>query len=153
PDALTQRVDAAGRALGGIEQVYRVTQPRVRGQQRVEGPLVGEVVDRHQAAGVGKKTVPGIYRLHQQWPEARVPVIAMQDLRRKAHVLAAQQRRVCQQQEAQVLIGVGGIQARASIQRGDRKSTRLNSSHVKISYAVFCLKKKIHKQIVLRRIK
>src|SRR6266511_5074129 len=26
--------------------------------------------------------------------------------------------------------------------RGDRKSTRLNSSHVKISYAVFCLKKK-----------
>src|SRR5690606_39817488 len=27
---------------------------------------------------------------------------------------------------------------------GDRKSTRLNSSHVKISYAVFCLKKKNH---------
>src|SRR5690606_41321092 len=26
---------------------------------------------------------------------------------------------------------------------GDRKSTRLNSSHVKISYAVFCLKNKI----------
>src|SRR5690554_7036606 len=26
---------------------------------------------------------------------------------------------------------------------GDRKSTRLNSSHVRISYAVFCLKKKI----------
>src|SRR5690606_39684379 len=25
----------------------------------------------------------------------------------------------------------------------DRKSTRLNSSHVKISYAVFCLKKKM----------
>src|SRR3989442_10007962 len=27
----------------------------------------------------------------------------------------------------------------------DRKSTRLNSSHVRISYAVFCLKKKNHK--------
>src|SRR5690606_42152735 len=27
----------------------------------------------------------------------------------------------------------------------DRKSTRLNSSHVKISYAVFCLKKKMSK--------
>src|SRR5437868_11194015 len=27
--------------------------------------------------------------------------------------------------------------------RTDRKSTRLNSSHVSISYAVFCLKKKI----------
>src|SRR5690606_41819177 len=31
--------------------------------------------------------------------------------------------------------------------RLDRKSTRLNSSHVKISYAVFCLKKK--KKVVL----
>src|SRR5690349_23777407 len=32
-------------------------------------------------------------------------------------------------------------------ERQDRKSTRLNSSHVEISYAVFCLKKKkkIHK--------
>src|SRR5690606_41006846 len=30
----------------------------------------------------------------------------------------------------------------ASAGRRDRKSTRLNSSHVKISYAVFCLKKK-----------
>src|SRR5690606_39654079 len=29
------------------------------------------------------------------------------------------------------------------LQSVDRKSTRLNSSHVKISYAVFCLKKKI----------
>src|SRR5690606_40724802 len=29
----------------------------------------------------------------------------------------------------------------------DRKSTRLNSSHVKISYAVFCLKKKKRKEV------
>src|SRR5438067_7359810 len=29
-------------------------------------------------------------------------------------------------------------------EREDRKSTRLNSSHVSISYAVFCLKKKNH---------
>src|SRR2546430_12111588 len=29
---------------------------------------------------------------------------------------------------------------------GDRKSTRLNSSHSQISYAVFCLKKKKHLQ-------
>src|SRR5258707_5624082 len=27
---------------------------------------------------------------------------------------------------------------------GDRKSTRLNSSHANISYAVFCLKKKLY---------
>src|SRR5690606_41096253 len=30
----------------------------------------------------------------------------------------------------------------------DRKSTRLNSSHVKISYAVFCLKKKSNKYLL-----
>src|SRR5690349_22472999 len=29
----------------------------------------------------------------------------------------------------------------------DRKSTRLNSSHVEISYAVFCLKKKIYGRV------
>src|SRR5256885_15163077 len=29
-----------------------------------------------------------------------------------------------------------------AVQSGDRKSTRLNSSHLVISYAVFCLKKK-----------
>src|SRR3712207_8182093 len=31
---------------------------------------------------------------------------------------------------------------RVEIIKGDRKSTRLNSSHANISYAVFCLKKK-----------
>src|SRR3989440_1500802 len=34
-----------------------------------------------------------------------------------------------------------------SIARSDRKSTRLNSSHDQISYAVFCLKKKKRKGI------
>src|SRR5690606_39549427 len=35
-----------------------------------------------------------------------------------------------------------GHQLALGLDRLDRKSTRLNSSHVKISYAVFCLKKK-----------
>src|SRR5262245_64380086 len=33
---------------------------------------------------------------------------------------------------------------RAALRDADRKSTRLNSSHLGISYAVFCLKKKKH---------
>src|SRR5690349_23951652 len=37
----------------------------------------------------------------------------------------------------------GGVVVRAG---ADRKSTRLNSSHVEISYAVFCLKKKKKKK-------
>src|SRR5690606_40530981 len=38
--------------------------------------------------------------------------------------------------------GVSRPSDRARAVARDRKSTRLNSSHVKISYAVFCLKKK-----------
>src|SRR3712207_7220232 len=41
--------------------------------------------------------------------------------------------------------GRGAVRARGAGQRAhrqDRKSTRLNSSHANISYAVFCLKKK-----------
>src|SRR2546427_6617667 len=45
--------------------------------------------------------------------------------------------------------GLGGVDVHgngeALAQQGDRKSTRLNSSHSQISYAVFCLKKKKHK--------
>src|SRR5690606_39976073 len=51
-----------------------------------------------------------------------------------------------------------GVRPRAGVRRAldarrrsapsaDRKSTRLNSSHVKISYAVFCLKKKNNKRM------
>src|SRR5690606_41127692 len=40
--------------------------------------------------------------------------------------------------QATVMSGITGATARVS--HLDRKSTRLNSSHVKISYAVFCLK-------------
>src|SRR3712207_7955159 len=38
-----------------------------------------------------------------------------------------------------------GVAVRARLTGQDRKSTRLNSSHANISYAVFCLKKKISK--------
>src|SRR3712207_9021540 len=60
-----------------------------------------------------------------------------------------------EQQRADVLavdVGVGHqhdlvvaqlAQVELVVDPGDRKSTRLNSSHANISYAVFCLKKKI----------
>src|SRR3712207_7763205 len=38
--------------------------------------------------------------------------------------------------------GFRAVAARGGGRRQDRKSTRLNSSHANISYAVFCLKKK-----------
>src|SRR5690606_39471202 len=44
--------------------------------------------------------------------------------------------------EARLGVVVGGDHDHVPQMTRDRKSTRLNSSHVKISYAVFCLKKK-----------
>src|SRR5438105_11888683 len=49
----------------------------------------------------------------------------------RRHVLGKKQRRA-----------LGGFRRRRRRPRPDRKSTRLNSSHEWISYAVFCLKKK-----------
>src|SRR5207302_9921481 len=44
--------------------------------------------------------------------------------------------------DANAGVGRGGDRECDEGEREDRKSTRLNSSHVKNSYAVFCLKKK-----------
>src|SRR2546427_8406457 len=52
-------------------------------------------------------------------------------------------RRTPARQLEELLEGrVAGVQVVRSPDGGDRKSTRLNSSHSQISYAVFCLKKK-----------
>src|SRR5256885_12469715 len=49
---------------------------------------------------------------------------------------------------ADLLIGLSYVVISATlvwlVRRADRKSTRLNSSHLVISYAVFCLKKTTH---------
>src|SRR3989442_11404691 len=41
-----------------------------------------------------------------------------------------------------------GVACSKKFKNADRKSTRLNSSHVRISYAVFCLKKKKKESLV-----
>src|SRR5207247_10535664 len=52
--------------------------------------------------------------------------------------------RPCRQQQGRGGPGRWGQRGRGLARAGDRKSTRLNSSHEWISYAVFCLKKKKH---------
>src|SRR3712207_8403485 len=49
---------------------------------------------------------------------------------------------VCLVAVAQALEDLHGLLGRRRVDPEDRKSTRLNSSHANISYAVFCLKKK-----------
>src|SRR5690606_41345418 len=43
---------------------------------------------------------------------------------------------------AMIFMGIEMDRIQIRVAKGDRKSTRLNSSHVKSSYAVLCLKKK-----------
>src|SRR5437868_15320150 len=50
--------------------------------------------------------------------------------------------RVELEREIRFAVGCHGERSRGIPFARDRKSTRLNSSHVSISYAVFCLKKK-----------
>src|SRR5690242_21937428 len=66
-------------------------------------------------------------------------------LRRDQHGIPARSRgHVSRGRRGRRARGALGARARAGARRGsqDRKSTRLNSSHMSISYAVFCLKKK-----------
>src|SRR5438445_13821646 len=54
-------------------------------------------------------------------------------------VLLAKERYAASDAQIGILFAAGGVGEDADL---DRKSTRLNSSHANISYAVFCLKKK-----------
>ena len=58
--------------------------------------------------------------------------------------ISGQNKKVLTQLQVSVLLSVGffGLFPTPGGSRRDRKSTRLNSSHLCISYAVFCLKKK-----------
>src|SRR5690606_39426707 len=56
---------------------------------------------------------------------------------KKAEIVVRIQKLV--ESQAQTLLDFEGQTSMESTKQEDRKSTRLNSSHVKISYAVFCL--------------
>src|SRR5690606_40067502 len=80
-------------------------------------------------------TAPTTPRLYTLSLHDALPIYPLAQMtlgpRVQAHALA---------QDAPALMIATGLALRSL----DRKSTRLNSSHVKISYAVFCLKKKKH---------
>src|SRR5256885_12795660 len=86
------------------------------------------------AAAIRHRALGPVRQLRPRLPFARPAVLApvlRQDPARAARVL----------------------RGRGPVPRPDRKSTRLNSSHLVISYAVFCLKKKNKQQLpTLRQI-
>src|SRR3712207_7512952 len=78
-------------------------------------------------------------------PEGEDGVVGQDDVEDQAQVEEVAVKVVAQQRQPRLpgvpLVRLGD---RAGRRRQDRKSTRLNSSHANISYAVFCLKKKKH---------
>src|SRR5690606_40960386 len=79
-----------------------------------------------------------VQRLQQQSGEVRQQTISLYQ-----QLFPGERVRALERQIREKLSGdSGGSDAGFLSATQDRKSTRLNSSHVKISYAVFCLKKK-----------
>src|SRR5690606_41590993 len=87
-----------------------------------------------------------LFRSHQAGPECAARV-SPQAPRNLSHFgMSAQLGELIQGFHKFLARAVAGIAPEPAVNAflgfKDRKSTRLNSSHVKISYAVFCLKKK-----------
>src|SRR5690606_41466584 len=91
-------------------------------------------------------TASNTFSLHDALPIWRQELWPLQGrIRRLLDRLGEQPHRVQSEALAALTAAerrVARLAADGLTNRQDRKSTRLNSSHVKISYAVFCLKKK-----------
>src|SRR5690606_40902218 len=94
-----------------------------------------QVARRLEAVQVGQQEARGV-------ADAAVGVgVALEDLLRQRHLVGVVGRGDPQAQDVRAQ-GLHDVLRLDAVAQRDRKSTRLNSSHVKISYAVFCLKKK-----------
>src|SRR5690606_39282367 len=69
------------------------------------------------------------------------PQLLKRGIERAVAAVVEEIQRIAQPVETPEAIGQVASISADDKEIGDRKSTRLNSSHVKISYAVFCLKK------------
>src|SRR6266496_4273677 len=115
-----------------------------------------DLVEQHQAAGArGVKNGARFAHFDHEGGLPAHEVVGRPDAREQPiddanpRAPAGDERTDLRQHDAQPhLPEHGGFACHvgAGEQREDRKSTRLNSSHVEISYAVFCLKKKKKKK-------
>src|SRR2546426_8858467 len=110
------------------------------------------IVARHEGAALADEKIEvGAFARLQHVIEVQLPVAALERRRGQLPVLSSLEENVFRHQEHQPALfdvqldHVAVLDQRERAARrsfGDRKSTRLNSSHLVISYAVFCLKKK-----------
>src|SRR5699024_1582579 len=128
------RGSGLGRACG------RSPQPRTDAARG--GAAAGQRLDG--AAAVAEGRVPVGARLHAVLAplSAEGAAVSLRTSRRRAFTLTElTEAGATGERGRQVIEALLRVRANVLVS-GDRKSTRLNSSHVSISYAVFCLKKK-----------
>src|SRR5687768_8432851 len=85
---------------------------------RGEDPLVGDVVDRQDGTRAVEELVPLVDRLQIEGDEPGLPVIAMEDLRRPSHTLAALDCGARQEGIAQILVAVLGVDLPPRVEPG-----------------------------------
>src|SRR3712207_8547918 len=81
-----------------------------------------------------------------------LPILVIDSLNGYLNAMPEVRFLTLQLHELLTYLGQRGVTTLLVVAQQDRKSTRLNSSHANISYAVFCLKKKIHTYIYYHHI-
>src|SRR5256885_12969707 len=80
--------------------------------------------------------------LHDALPISDQVLRAQREDRLQQHRIGQQRQKTADIRGSIEEVRIGAAGVAGADEPGDRKSTRLNSSHLVISYAVFCLKKK-----------
>src|SRR5947208_7161216 len=151
---LQEVVAALERAQLLVERPYLHTWPEITGltadSRKVERGMLycavhGSARDGHEFVAAARERGAAAALVERE-QGVEMPQILVRDGRRAAAVAAeAWYDRPAAKLD---LVGVTGTNGRTTL---DRKSTRLNSSHQIISYAVFCLKKKNHQITILSK--
>src|SRR5262245_20885574 len=132
-------------ALGGLQSAYSFYETRARDAQL----HCGRIMAINAGDGMGNQLASlriglGIHDL-KSFDQIAVPCLLIRDIngRMALQTRTGLWRRHLTLGEHLIFQHVGVTSFLTKVSRkGDRKSTRLNSSHLGISYAVFCLKKK-----------
>src|SRR5690606_37279581 len=130
-----------GLALGGLQSAIAAAET-ARERAAVEHAILAAHADVDGIIAALIADTPDLYALLRTRRELELDAIdrEMGDTWRSMTRLASAHRAATAPSEIKEIVETEQRARRAFA--SDRKSTRLNSSHVKISYAVFCLKKK-----------
>src|SRR5690606_31752942 len=139
-ESLPEEVRRADRLASESERVMDATRSEaeriIREAQEYAAKLVGESAVLRRAQEEARKIVEQAHQRARGLEEGADNYA--EGVLRSLHESLERTLRTVKQGRSELQRGGGAGTAAGA----DRKSTRLNSSHVKISYAVFCLKKK-----------